>query len=84
MGDECGLPEEWKDFTEYNFQTIVRNLDKQNTGYINWKVLATYLCLLKSPIATEKEAEAMNNELVKIGKDGQIDRESLKRVSISE
>jgi hypothetical protein len=49
----------------------VRNLDKKNSGYIDWRVLATFLCLLKSPIGTEKEVEAFGSDLQKVGtKDG--------------
>jgi hypothetical protein len=57
------LPEEWKGFTEYSFWTLVRNLDKYNSGYVNWKTLATYLCLLESQLPTDKEIDEYNQEL---------------------
>ena len=58
IGDENGLPEEWKDFNEVKFQTMVRNLDRSNMGHINWKTLATYLCLLNSPIPNESDVQS--------------------------
>lgn len=74
MGDESGLPEQWRSFTEYDFQTIVRNLDKYNHGMINWKLLATYICLLMTPIPTDKEGDTYQHDLVTIcGKEGFID-----------
>jgi hypothetical protein len=76
FGDECGLPGDWKEYTESTFQTITRNLDKYNTGYINWKVLATFICLLKSTIGTGKDVEFFANELQKVGtKDGYITKD---------
>jgi hypothetical protein len=30
IGDESGFPKDWKSFEEYDFWTIVRNLDKYN------------------------------------------------------
>lgn len=64
FGDDQSLPEDWKhNFTEFNFQTLARNLDKYNHGAINFKLLATCLCLLASPIPTEKEAEGYQHDL---------------------
>ena len=40
----------------YDYQSILRNLDKQNTGFINWRQLATYIILLTSPIMSEQDA----------------------------
>ena len=42
---------------------MVRNLDKYGQGHVNWKILATFLCLLKTQIPVEKDAEAYNQEL---------------------
>ncbi len=77
MGDESGLPEQWRSFTEYDFQTIIRNLDKYNHGVINWKLLATYICLLMTPIPSDKEGDTYQHDLVSIcGKEGFIDEAS--------
>lgn len=46
LGDESGLPDHWNSFTEYDLQKMVRNLDKYNHGSVNWKQLATFICLL--------------------------------------
>jgi len=45
----------------------VRNLDKYNTGMTNWKQLAMMLCLLKSPMPTEKEGETYYHDLIHHG-----------------
>ncbi len=58
IGGENGFPEDWKQLNEYDFWVMVRNLDKLGHGFINWRLLATYLCLLKSPIPLEKESDA--------------------------
>lgn len=34
---------------------MLRNLDHKNTGYVNWRVLMTYIVLLRSEVATAKE-----------------------------
>lgn len=57
LGDEGSLPEEWRKFTEYDFWTMIRNLDKYNNGVVNWKQLGSYVLLLKSPLPTDKQIE---------------------------
>ena len=52
----------------------MRNLDQYNQGVVNWKTLATLICLLQTPIATEQEGESY---LDAIGaNDGYADKES--------
>lgn len=34
---------------------MVRNLDSDNTGYINWKKLVTYMILLHTPILRDQK-----------------------------
>ena len=58
LGGNNGLPHNWKDLTEYDFWTMVRNLDRQVQGCTNWKLLATYLCLLRSPIPLDEDADS--------------------------
>ena len=60
----------------------MRNLDKYTTGAVNWKLLATYLTLLKTNIPTEKEAEAYQNDLTKKGKDGYIEEDQFINVRL--
>jgi hypothetical protein len=46
-----------------NIMNIIRNLDNENTGYVNWRVLYTYIILLKSEIPdAETPFEHINNE----------------------
>lgn len=61
---------------------MIRNLDKYNTGVVNWKVLATFIILLKTPIATEKNIEAykVQTEIVN-GKDPMISLDNFTDVS---
>lgn len=63
LGDEGSLPENWRSFSEYNFQNMIRSLDKFLQGQIEWRNLATYLILLNSPIASEKHIEEYKNDL---------------------
>lgn len=53
IGDGSSVPDEWKQFGMEDFQKITKNLDKYNTGKINWKILMTYICLLNSPIVDD-------------------------------
>lgn len=41
----------------YDTQSILRNLDKQSTGYVNWRQLITYIILLTSPIMSQQDAK---------------------------
>jgi hypothetical protein len=63
LGDEGSLPEGWRGFNEYQFQTMIRSLDKYMHGHIEWKNLATYLILLNSPIASDKHITDYKHEL---------------------
>ncbi|CDW76374.1 sperm flagellar protein 2 [Stylonychia lemnae] len=62
LGDEGSLPVEWTNYTEYDIQNMARNLDKQCTGSIDWRQIATYIILLKSSIPTDKHLETYRAE----------------------
>lgn len=62
LGDEGSLPESWRAFTEFEFQKMIRSLDKYLQGQIEWKNLATYLILLNSPIASDKNIEEYKSD----------------------
>lgn len=82
LGDEGSLPEEWRSLTEYDFQNIIRNLDKYSSGYVHWKTLATFIILLKSPIGTDKNIESYKHELTNAsGKEDKIDISNFLKVS---
>lgn len=57
FSDEGSLPEEWRGINEYVLQQMTRNLDKFQQGHIDWRVLATYIVLLKSAIPVDKQIE---------------------------
>ncbi len=63
LGDEGSLPEDWRFMSEYHFQNMIRNLDKYNTGVVNWKNLATFIILLKSIIPADKNIESYKQGL---------------------
>lgn len=62
LTDEGTLMDEWKRFSEYDFQSMVRNLDKYHQGSIDWRALATILILLRSEIPTDKQLEQYKAE----------------------
>lgn len=64
LWDDGSLPEEWWSLGEYDFQNMVRNLDRSGQGIINWKQLATFIILLKSPLPSEKELESYKKEFL--------------------
>ena len=53
LWDDGSLPEEWWTLKEYDFQNIVRNLDRKNAGAVDWRQLATFIILLRSPLPTD-------------------------------
>lgn len=50
LGDSSALPKQWNSFTRDDFEKLIRNLDIFNTGYIDYKLLATCCILLTSPV----------------------------------
>lgn len=57
LQDDGSLPEQWWTLKEYDFQNIVRNLDRTGQGVVSWKQLATYIILLRTPLPTDKDLE---------------------------
>lgn len=55
FGGSSALPTNWNSLNEQELISLVRNLDSNNTGYINWKQLVTYMILLHSPIISEQK-----------------------------
>ena len=58
LWDDGSLPEEWWTLGEYDFQNMVRNLDKSGHGVVSWRDLATYIILLKSNLPNERDLES--------------------------
>ncbi len=55
---------------------MIRNLDRYNTGVVNWKTLATYIILLKTLLMTDKDGDSVTNALKKLGvKEDKISQE---------
>lgn len=76
LWDNGSLPEEWWNLREYDFQNIVRNLDRTNHGSIDWRQLGTFLILLRSPLPTDQDLE----NLKKTSSSDLIDREHFKQI----
>ena len=70
FGDENSLPDAWKNFSIHDFHVMIKNLDKHNTGAINWKHLATIITLLRSNLPTDSESVAYDKALQARGIDG--------------
>ena len=60
-GIRSGLPKLWHDMEMYEIQKILRNLDPNSTGYINWKKFMSYLVLLTSTVMGEVDAQTLKN-----------------------
>jgi len=81
LWDDGCLPEEWWGMGEYDFQNMVRNLDRTGTGSVNWKQLATFIILLKSPLPSEDELETYKKAFAfRAGKDLVLDEEKFIQV----
>ena len=60
---------------------MVRNLDRTGTGSVNWKQLATFIILLKSPLPSEDELETYKKAFAfRAGKDLVLDEEKFIQV----
>jgi hypothetical protein len=60
---------------------MVRNLDRSGTGSVNWKQLATFIILLKSPLPSEEELEAYKKAFAfRAGKELILDEEKFIQV----
>lgn len=55
-GFHSTLPEEWHTMSMDSFMALIRNLDPQSTGWIDWRQLITYFILLQSPVLDLQEA----------------------------
>jgi hypothetical protein len=61
-GYDLTLPDQWNKLTMPSILSIIRNLNPNNTGFVNWRFLFTYLILLKSEIPSEVDFEYINHE----------------------
>mmetsp|Transcript_6307 Transcript_6307/g.10256 ORF Transcript_6307/g.10256 Transcript_6307/m.10256 type:complete len:178 (+) Transcript_6307:1295-1828(+) len=59
LGDNGGLPKDWSNFSQTHFEKMVRNLDIDHIGCINYKVLATCCILLQSQLPDLTELDRM-------------------------
>jgi len=64
-GNYSALPESWNKLGLQNINNIIRNLDPNNTGFVNWRVLMTCLILLKSALPTAAEVSKIEANLEK-------------------
>lgn len=49
-GFDSGMPELWNKLALQDMVGIVRMLDPENVGYVNWKTLFTYMALEQTPV----------------------------------
>jgi hypothetical protein len=64
-GHFSALPESWNKLGLQNINNIIRNLDPNNTGFVNWRVLMTCLILLRSALPTAAEVSKIESNLDK-------------------
>ena len=58
-----GVCQEWKDYKEHEFQTMIRNLDRYSSGWVNWRIFASYIILLDSTIINDASGDKYAREL---------------------
>jgi hypothetical protein len=64
VSDEHSFPVLWRqNFSKEIFLTITRNLDKKNTGTIDWRHLLTCVTLLNSKICDEVNCDIFDKAL---------------------
>jgi len=64
--DIGGLPKSWNGLKQADFERMVRNLDINNSGAINYKFLATCCILLHSTIPTDLQIENLKRAMREI------------------
>jgi len=67
----CGIAASWQSFGLAEINWMIRNLDHSNTGYRNWRVLMTYIILLRSEVASAKEISRIEKML----KDAEVEED---------
>ena len=73
MGQRSTLPDLLLAMDMDCFMSMIRNLDPESTGFINYRQLLTYLILLQSPVPSEAQADKVR-ELADA--EGHISKES--------
>jgi hypothetical protein len=56
-------PECWKKVNMQQIQGMMRNIDTENTGYVNWRQFFTYLILGQSTLPTMNQLQEMKTHL---------------------
>jgi len=59
MGQRSTLPVSLQKMDMDAFMRMIRNLDPESTGYINFRQLLTYLILKQSKVPTQAEADSL-------------------------
>jgi hypothetical protein len=59
---------------------MLRNLDTQTTGLINWRTMFTYFVLLQSPIAQQADIDQLAKSITATD-DGLVSKEEFLKVS---
>eukprot|EP01015_Nassula_variabilis_P028165 TRINITY_DN5858_c0_g1_i4.p1 TRINITY_DN5858_c0_g1~~TRINITY_DN5858_c0_g1_i4.p1 ORF type:complete len:263 (+),score=12.24 TRINITY_DN5858_c0_g1_i4:61-849(+) len=65
------LPEIWRELRSEDFNIMVKILDKNERGFIKWRSICTYICLLQTPILDGENYESYRQALFSVsdGKD---------------
>lgn len=66
MVDIGGLPKSWNGLNQADFERMVRNLDINNVGSVNFKFLATCCILLHSNIPSDSQIETLKKAMKEI------------------
>ena len=83
LQDDGSLPVEWWTLKDYDFQNLIRNLDRQSKGIINWKQLAVYIILLQSSLPTDKDLQSYQSAFYSLSADQSLlDKTNFANVTI--
>lgn len=61
-GFDSGMPELWNKLALQDMVGIVRMLDPENVGYVNWKTLFTYMALEQTPVPQKLDMSGVKQE----------------------
>ena len=60
QGFDTTLPSYWESMSQDYFMALIRNLDPQSSGLIDWRRMMTYFILIQSKIPSQQEADKLS------------------------
>jgi hypothetical protein len=70
------LPEDWQARDLKSYYRLIKNLDQNSRGFVDFKRLCTYICLLATPIPNELNISEYSEALIAKATQGWLDEQT--------